>query len=543
MFGALRLVSVQQGYDPRDFALVAFGGAGPLHANALAQLLGLLAGDHPAVARACSAPTATPRRALRNEASRTFIRRVLRRPRRGGARELDELAAESASGRSTPRACPRPTRRSTTRPTSGTTARASRCPVDVDLTASTARRRPRGRRQRGSTRAHRGSSPSPWTPSTRSSTCGRSCRAWRRRLDARRLTERRHRTRRPPGSASTTVWVDGGRRRRVALRPGALQAGNVFPGPAIVTEMDSTTLVLPGHVGTVDRLGQPAHPPDAGWSTGTRSRVRHGHARRDQRRAPFDRVDVDPVRSTSSRTRCATPATRWTPCCSGPRCRPGIREQHDEFPLIADRQGRMVVGQFGSFIHGFLAGLRRHGRGGRRLLHLRPLRLRRRDQPRQRLAGAAADLPRGPAGRLGGDVRPHDRRRRQGARQPAHRRDDRSSRRACIVPPFKLYSRASSTSELLDTDPEPGPAAGLEPGRPQRDRGRLPHRRARGSSSCATGSAPRPTSPRWTRCWSATAGRWRSSSARPSPEETLTFEDYVYDDGRGFGPYKIRCTM
>jgi N-methylhydantoinase B len=33
---------------------------------------------------------------------------------------------------------------------------------------------------------------------------------------------------------------------------------------------------------------------------------------------------------------------------------PGIREQHDEFPLIADRQGRMVVGQFGSFVDGFL---------------------------------------------------------------------------------------------------------------------------------------------------------------------------------------------
>jgi len=38
MFGALRLVSVEQGYDPRDFALVGFGGAGPLHANALGIL-------------------------------------------------------------------------------------------------------------------------------------------------------------------------------------------------------------------------------------------------------------------------------------------------------------------------------------------------------------------------------------------------------------------------------------------------------------------------------------------------------------------------
>jgi N-methylhydantoinase A len=39
MFGALRLVSVEQGYDPRDFSLVGFGGAGPLHANALGLLL------------------------------------------------------------------------------------------------------------------------------------------------------------------------------------------------------------------------------------------------------------------------------------------------------------------------------------------------------------------------------------------------------------------------------------------------------------------------------------------------------------------------
>ncbi len=39
MFGALRLVSVQQGYDPRDFALMGFGGAGPLHANAMGKLM------------------------------------------------------------------------------------------------------------------------------------------------------------------------------------------------------------------------------------------------------------------------------------------------------------------------------------------------------------------------------------------------------------------------------------------------------------------------------------------------------------------------
>jgi N-methylhydantoinase A len=41
MAGAIRLVSLSRGHDPRDFALFAFGGAGPLHAGALARELGV----------------------------------------------------------------------------------------------------------------------------------------------------------------------------------------------------------------------------------------------------------------------------------------------------------------------------------------------------------------------------------------------------------------------------------------------------------------------------------------------------------------------
>ena len=41
MAGSLRLVSLARGYDPRDFALFAFGGAGPLHAVSLAAELGI----------------------------------------------------------------------------------------------------------------------------------------------------------------------------------------------------------------------------------------------------------------------------------------------------------------------------------------------------------------------------------------------------------------------------------------------------------------------------------------------------------------------
>ena len=74
MYGAIRLVSIEQGYDPRDFALIAFGGAGPLHANALGRLTQswpVIIPPSPGVL--CAYGDATTR--LRNEASQTLIRR------------------------------------------------------------------------------------------------------------------------------------------------------------------------------------------------------------------------------------------------------------------------------------------------------------------------------------------------------------------------------------------------------------------------------------------------------------------------------------
>jgi N-methylhydantoinase A len=55
MLRALRVVSVERGHDPRDFALVAYGGAGPLHACALAEELGIETVLVPAVAGVLSA--------------------------------------------------------------------------------------------------------------------------------------------------------------------------------------------------------------------------------------------------------------------------------------------------------------------------------------------------------------------------------------------------------------------------------------------------------------------------------------------------------
>ena len=73
MAGALRLVSVQRGYDPRNFALVAFGGAGPLHANAVARVMGsfpVIVPPSPGLLCATGDLVAD----FRQEFARTFIR-------------------------------------------------------------------------------------------------------------------------------------------------------------------------------------------------------------------------------------------------------------------------------------------------------------------------------------------------------------------------------------------------------------------------------------------------------------------------------------
>ena len=67
----------------------------------------------------------------------------------------------------------------------------------------------------------------------------------------------------------------------------------------------------------------------------------------------FTRLDIDPItldiiENAMMNARYEMDAVLFRTAMS-----PGIREQHDEFPMIANLEGKMVVGQFGSFIHGF----------------------------------------------------------------------------------------------------------------------------------------------------------------------------------------------
>jgi N-methylhydantoinase A len=251
MFGALRLVSVEQGYDPRGFALVAFGGAGPLHANALGALLGcwpVIIPPSPGVL--CAYGDATTR--LRNEAACTYIRRFSDTSGSDVAETLGALG-ESAGAVLDAEGLPRSERSTVYQADVRYHGQGFEVPVALEVD---------GFRQGGGIETLR-----------------KTFDEIHRRLftfnldvehefvNLRAIVQERGRELRPsrladggpkPDAAlrdETPIWAHGRSLGAKLYDRAKLLAHNVIEGPAIVTEMDSTTLVLPGHFGEVDGFG------------------------------------------------------------------------------------------------------------------------------------------------------------------------------------------------------------------------------------------------------------------------------------------------
>ncbi len=72
--------------------------------------------------------------------------------------------------------------------------------------------------------------------------------------------------------------------------------------------------------------------------------------------AAFTPVDVDPITLDIVENALRNARNEMDAVLFRTAMSPGIREQHDAFPLIANQEGKMVVGQFGSFLHGFMQG-------------------------------------------------------------------------------------------------------------------------------------------------------------------------------------------
>ena len=98
MVSALRRISVQRGYDPRDFVLVAFGGAGPVHANRLAAEL-----DIPTVLVPMSPGTSSAMGLLVTDIKHDYSATLIQRTDRLDTERVNRLYREmEARGRAGP---------------------------------------------------------------------------------------------------------------------------------------------------------------------------------------------------------------------------------------------------------------------------------------------------------------------------------------------------------------------------------------------------------------------------------------------------------
>jgi N-methylhydantoinase A len=251
MLGAVRRISVERGHDPRRFTLVAFGGAGPLHAAELARALEIptvLVPEYPGVLSALGllvSDVRTEFSATRVMLTRSTVAGDLDHVFRPLEREADVwLAREGVAGpkRAVTRAVDMryvgQNHELTVTLPSGLGAAPA---AALERLFAALHRRVYGHADEGPTEiiAFRvfavGATPRP-------------------RFDPGRPVARPTETAAARASATRLVWLATGRRaqcrivQRAALRPGQRVAG-----PAVVEQMDTTTLVLEGQVARMDK--------------------------------------------------------------------------------------------------------------------------------------------------------------------------------------------------------------------------------------------------------------------------------------------------
>mgnify|MGYP006266829391 CR=1 FL=1 len=250
MFGALRLVSVEQGFDPREFALIAFGGAGPLHANALGRLMNawpVIIPPGPGVL--CAYGDATTR--VRNEASRTYIRRFSETDAEDVARTFEELG-ETAAATLDSEGVPRGEQARTYEVDLRYHGQGLKLTVEVEP----ADLRARGLAAIGAKFDEMHTQLFTFALSVdkelvnlRAVVLGKAPLVQAEQLE---------RGGEDPSAAEIgrqRVYMDDREQEARLYDRALLKAGNRIPGPAIVAEMDSTTLILAGDEGTIDDFG------------------------------------------------------------------------------------------------------------------------------------------------------------------------------------------------------------------------------------------------------------------------------------------------
>ncbi|MES1943908.1 hydantoin utilization protein B [Salinisphaera sp. PC39] len=257
---------------------------------------------------------------------------------------------------------------------------------------------------------------------------------------------------------------------------------------------------------------------------------------------PFQGVDLDPISLDIIESALKNARFEMDTVLFRTAMSPGIREQHDTFPMIANEQGKMVVGQFGSFIHGFLAGYEGDIEEGDIILTSDPY----------GVNGAISHandwlvlMPMFREGRLIGWASMFGHMTDIGGGVPSSMPVGASQiyQEGIIIPPVKIYRRGELQEEILDLI--------LRNCRlPQWNKSdfkslvaacRVAERRCNeicdrfGTDTFIAGMRAL-----LDRNYQAMDHLIRHNLPA---DQTLRFEDYVCDDGRGMGPYKIACSM
>ncbi|MEM9387932.1 MAG: hydantoinase/oxoprolinase family protein [Pseudomonadota bacterium] len=250
MFGALRLVSVEQGHDPRDYALIAFGGAGPLHANALGKLMSswpVIIPPGPGVL--CAYGDATT--SVRDEASRTFIRRFSETSPQEVVDILEELGEQAAASLDAENV-PRAEQNRSVQVDLRYLGQGFQLTIDTTLDALRSEGLDAVGKQFEAMHTQLFTFALPVEleiVNLRAVVEGSGTEVTAEKVES--------------GGADAAaaaigkqdVFMDDEDREAVIYDRSKLKAGNVVPGPAIVVEMDSTSLILSDHNGTVDEYG------------------------------------------------------------------------------------------------------------------------------------------------------------------------------------------------------------------------------------------------------------------------------------------------
>jgi N-methylhydantoinase A len=257
MVGALRLVSVEQGHDPRDYALIAFGGAGPLHANALSRLLGSWPSIiPPGPGVLCALGDATT--AVRDESSRTYIRKFSETTSTDIVRQLKSLAVDAAKGLAAEKVAAADMEFGY-QVDVRYHGQGLRLTIDVDLKLL----------EREGLAAISGPFDAEHTRLfTFALPLEHEFVALRAVVQGKGISIKRQVIAKGGSSAAAAAvgkqksYMDGKDCIAIVYDRAKLKAGNRIAGPAIVMEMDSTSVILPRHHGKVDAYGNILIYPD-----------------------------------------------------------------------------------------------------------------------------------------------------------------------------------------------------------------------------------------------------------------------------------------